>query len=208
MKIRVVLADDHALFRQGLKSLLDVRADVELVGEVERVDDLAPLLDQTPCDVLLLDLQMDRWSGESIEALSRRVRVLVLTASERIEDALAAVRCGARGVVHKRFAVDTLIDAIQAVSEGNVWLPPALQAQMTRDWISESGQLTAREREIVALVGQGLRNTEIAARLFISEVTVKTHLNNVFQKLPVRDRVELALFAVRIGLADLRGTSR
>ncbi|MGH7803471.1 MAG: LuxR C-terminal-related transcriptional regulator [Candidatus Binatia bacterium] len=208
MTVRVVLADDHALFRQGLKSLLELRDDVDLVGEVERVDELAPLLDRVDCDVLLLDLQMDRWSGEEIESLSQRVRVLVLTASERSEDALAAVRHGARGVVHKRFAVETLIDAIRAVAEDNVWLPPALQADVTREWTSESGLLTAREREIVALVGQGLRNSEIAARLFISELTVKTHLNNVFQKLPVRDRVELALFAVRAGLADLRGTAR
>jgi DNA-binding NarL/FixJ family response regulator len=208
VSVRIILADDHALFRQGLKSLLELRAEVELVGEVERVDELVPLLESVACDVLLLDLQMDRWSGVEIESLSRRVRVLVLTASERSEDALAALRQGARGVVHKRFAVETLIDAIRAVAEDNVWLPPSLQADVTRDWTSESGQLTAREREIVGLVGQGLRNAEIASRLFISEVTVKTHLNNVFQKLPVRDRVELALFAVRTGLSDIRGTSR
>ena len=204
MSIRIVVADDHALFREGLKSLLSLRSDMTVVGEADTVDALPSLLDSAECDVLLLDLQMDRWSGAEIATLAKRVKLLVLTASERSEDALSAIQGGARGVVHKRFAVETLIDAILAVSAGHVWLPPALQADVTREWTTGSGQLTPREREIVALVGCGLRNSEIAGRLFISEVTVKTHLNNVFQKLPVRDRVELALFAVRSGLAAVR----
>lgn len=208
MSIRVVIADDHALFRQGLRSLLALRSEIEIVAEVDRVDDLLSILDRVECDVILLDLQMDRWSTDDIESLSTRAKVVVLTASERSEDALAAIQRGARAIVQKRFAVETLIEAIRVVAEGNVWLPPVLQAEIAKEWTSSSAALTPREREIVKLVGQGLRNAEIAQRLFISEATVKTHLNNVFQKLNVRDRVGVTRYAFRVGLIDARSEPR
>lgn len=206
MSIRLVVADDHVLFRQGLRSLLELHDDIEIVEEVEHVDDLRAVLDRIECDALLLDLQMDRWSGDDVAWLSRQVKVIVLTASERREDALAALRLGARGIVHKRFAIESLMAAIRAVAAGHVWMPPELQAEVTSLW-AEGEPLTAREREIVALVGGGLRNSEIAKRLFISEVTVKTHLNRIFAKVGARDRVELALYAVRVGLANVRSSS-
>ena len=203
MPIRLLIADDHALFRQGLKSLLMLQPDIELVGEVERAADLEPALNQSAADVLLLDLQMDRWMGNDIEALARRVSVVVLTASERIEDALAAVRRGARAIVQKRFAVETLMEAVRSAADGLAWLPPLLQTEMAAQMGSGSGQrLTAREHEIARYVAEGLRNAEIAQRLAISESTVKTHLNNIFQKLHLRDRVELALHALRVGPAS------
>lgn len=206
MSARLVIADDHALFRQGVRSLLELHDDVAIVAEVERVDQLRPTLDEVECDVLLLDLQMDRWSGDDVEWLSRRAKVIVLTASERREDALGALRLGARGIVHKRFAIETLMEAIRAVAAGHVWMPPELQSAVTSLW-AEGEPLTAREREIVALVGRGLRNAEIAKQLFISEVTVKTHLNRIFAKVGARDRVELALYAVRVGLASVRSST-
>ncbi len=202
--IRIVIADDHTLFRQGLRSMLRLRDDVAVVGEAERAADLPALLAGTPCDVLLLDLQMERSSLADIEALSRRVGVVVVTASERAEDALSALRTGARGVVFKRFAIETLMDAVHAVVAGHVWMPPALQAQLAAQLrMPPAERLTPREREIVRHVALGLRNAEVARRLFISEVTVKTHLNNVFQKLGLRDRVALALYAVRPGLVGV-----
>jgi DNA-binding NarL/FixJ family response regulator len=200
MPIRLLIADDHALFRQGLTSLLMLQPDVEIVGEVERAADLEPALDKTPCDILLLDLQMDRWMGNDVEKLSHRTQVVVLTASERIEDALAALRLGARAIVQKRFAVETLMEAIRSVSNGLVWMPPSLQTELASQLGGGSEQrLTAREGEIARYVAEGLRNAEIAQRLAISESTVKTHLNNIFQKLHLRDRVELALHALRVG---------
>lgn len=203
MPIRLLIADDHALFRQGLKSLLMLQPDVELVGEVERAADLEPALNRAAVDVLLLDLQMDRWMGNDIEALAQRVSVVVLTASERIEDALAAMRRGARAIVQKRFAVETLMEAVRSAANGLAWMPPLLQTELAAQMGGASDQrLTAREHEIARYVAEGLRNAEIAQRLAISESTVKTHLNNIFQKLHLRDRVELALHALRVGPAS------
>ena len=199
--MRVAIADDHALFRQGLKSLLRLQPDVTVVAELERADALLSTLEHTPCDILLLDLQMERSVFVDIESLAERVAVVVVTATERVEDALAALRAGARGLVFKRFAIETLMTAIHAVLEGHVWLPPALQAEITTRLREPAGVLlTRREREIVRHVALGLRNAEVAERLHVTEGTVKTHLNNIFQKLGLRDRVELALYAVRMGI--------
>ncbi|MGH7788518.1 MAG: LuxR C-terminal-related transcriptional regulator [Candidatus Binatia bacterium] len=199
--LRVVIADDHALFRQGLHSMLRLHPELTVVAEVERAEQLLPLLDATPCDLLLLDLQMERGVVAEIEALAERVAIIVVTASERVEDALAAIRAGARALVFKRFAIETLMTAIATVREGHVWLPPVLQAEIAAGLRRpQPAALTRREREIARHVALGLRNAEVAERLSISELTVKTHLNNIFQKLGLRDRVQLALHAVRVGL--------
>jgi DNA-binding NarL/FixJ family response regulator len=209
MMMRVAIADDHALFRQGLKSMLRLQPDVTVVAELERADDILPTLDATPCDILLLDLQMDRNAFADIETLSQRVAVLIVTATERAEDGLAAIRAGARGLVFKRFALETLMTAAHAVMDGHVWLPPEIQAEIT-DRLREPGDvaLTRREIEIVRHVALGLRNAEVAERLGIAEVTVKTHMNNVFQKLGIRDRVQLTLHAIRTGIIGVNEKRR
>src|SRR5262249_23042120 len=161
--------------------------------EVHRAADLAATVRTVPSDLLLLDLQMERSSLNDIEKLSKEVGIVVLTASERTEDALLALRLGARAVVQKRFASETLMDAMRAAADGTPWLPPTLQAELAKQWREPAAKtLTPRESEIVRLVALGLRNAEIAKRLFISEVTVKTHLSNIFQKLSLRDRIGLA----------------
>ena len=198
--IRIVIADDHLLFRQGLTSLLKHEPEVVIVGETDRADELPTLLTRTPCDQLILDLQMERNVLSDIASLVLRVPVIVLTASEVPSDAVDAIRQGARAVVFKRFAVETLMDAIRTVAAGDVWLPASLQTQMAAQ-LRGSGPnvLSAREEEVVRYVARGLRNAEIAANLSISEETVKTHLNRIFRKLGVRDRVELVLYATRTG---------
>ncbi len=204
--LRVIIADDHVLFRQGLKSMLvKLHPEVSVVAEVERVSEIAPALARTPCDLLLLDLQMeDRNALADIRSFARRARVVVVTASQRSEEALAALHAGARAVVFKRFAVETLMEAVRAVMEGHVWMPPALQSQMTAQMFEPAAKvLTSREREIVRLVGLGFQNPEIAQRLSIGEATVKSHLNNVFHKLKIRDRVGLTLYAIRLGLVGI-----
>jgi len=204
--LRVIIADDHALFRQGLKSMLvNLHPNVTVVAEVESASAITPALAKTPCDLLLLDLQMeDRNALADIRSFARRVRVVVVTASQRPEEALAALHAGARAVVFKRFAVETLMEAVRAVTEGHVWMPPALQSELTARMSEPAAKaLTTREREIVRLVALGFHNPEIARRLAISEVTVKSHLNNVFHKLEIRDRVGLTLYAIRLGLIGI-----
>ncbi len=197
--IRIIIADDHLLFRQGLRSLLKSEPEVTVVGETDRVDTLPELLTQTPCDQLLLDLQMERSVLADIESFALRVPVLVLTASEDPDDAVAAIRQGARAVVYKRFAVETLMDAIRTVAANNVWMPASLQTHMAAQLRSPAANtLSPREEEVVRYVVQGLRNAEVARRLAISEETVKTHLNRIFRKLGVRDRVGLVLHAGRL----------
>jgi len=206
--IRLIIADDHAIFRSGLKSLLRRQRDMQVVGEVESAGALAQAVAHTACDVLLLDLQMERWALNDIKELAALTKVVVLTASESVENAVTAMRLGARAVVQKRFAVRTLIEAIHAVVDGLVWMPPALQMEIAAQWgASGAKQLTSRETEIVRQVATGLRNAEIAERLSITETTVKTHLNHIFSKLELRDRVELAVYALRHGLVAAQNPS-
>ena len=208
-RLRLIIVDDHALFRQGLKSLLLLQCEIEVVGEVERLNELSQMLTTTPCDVLLLDLQMERWAIGDIQRLSRVTRVVVLTASERKEDVMAALRMGALAFVQKRYAVETLMEAIRSAVQGVVWVPPALQEEIIAQLRpAADGQLSNRETEIVRCIAVGLRNAEVANRLSIGESTVKTHLNNIFQKLGIRGRVELALYAHRIGLAEVTRSKR
>jgi len=196
--IRLIIADDHLLFRQGLKSLLESEAEVTIVGETDRAERLPELLDETRCDLLLLDLQMERNALADIEALVLRVPVIVLTASEVPSDAVTAIRKGARAVVFKRFAVETLMEAIRTVASDNVWLPATLQTHLADQMRSPAtNALSPREEEVVRYVALGLRNAEVGEKLSISEDTVKTHLNRIFRKLGVRDRVELVLYAAR-----------
>jgi DNA-binding NarL/FixJ family response regulator len=203
--IRLIIADDHALFRGGLKSLLRRQRDMQVVGEVETAGAVSAQVIQRKCDILLLDLQMDRWVLDDIQPLAALTKVIVLTASESVENAILAMRLGARAIVQKRFAVQTLVEAIRAVAEGSVWMVPALQAEIASQWSSSgSKSLTGRETDIVRQVASGRRNAEIARRLAITEATVKSHLNNIFDKLGLRDRVELAVYALRHGLVGTR----
>ena len=196
--IRIVIADDHLLFRQGLISLLKSEPQVVIAGETDRAAELDGLLARTPCDQLLLDLQMERNTLGDIESLARRVPIVVLTASEIPAEAVAAIRKGARAVVFKRFAVETLMVAIQTVAHGNVWLPSSLQTELAAEVRRPSASaLSPREVDVVRCVAQGLRNAEVAKELAITEQTVKTHLNSIFRKLGVRDRLELVLYAQR-----------
>jgi DNA-binding NarL/FixJ family response regulator len=141
---------------------------------------------------------MERNALADIDALGKRVPVIVLTASEVPADAVAAVRKGARAVVFKRFAVETLMDAIRMVASGNVWLPASLQTHLADQMRSPAtNALSPREEEVVRYVALGLRNAEVGEMLGIGE-TVKTHLT-IFRKVGVRDRIELALYAARTG---------
>jgi two-component system, NarL family, response regulator len=206
--LRIIIADDHALFRQGLKSLLMLQPDTQVVAEIESANDIEPVVSRMDSNILLLDLQMDRWMMDDIPQLSRLTNVIVLTASESAENGVKALRLGAKGVVQKRFAIETLMMAVRSVADGLVWMPPTVQTEFARQESSSGKELTPRESEIVRYVCSGMKNIEVAERLAITESTVKTHLNNIFQKLGVRDRLELTHYAIKTGMVAVIDRSR
>ena len=208
MPIRLIIADDHALFRQGLVSLLKLQPQIEIVAEVARAEELHNIVATTRPEVLLLDLQMDRWVLEDIPSLIKDTAVIVLTASENTEHAMRAMHLGASAIVQKRFAIETLMTAIDAVTAGHMWMPPIIQAALASSHLRDAKMLSRRETEIVKCVASGLRNSEVAERLAIRESTVKTHLNNIFQKLGLRDRLELTRYAIQRGLVALTDPKR
>jgi DNA-binding NarL/FixJ family response regulator len=211
--IRVALLDDHTLFRDGLRRLLDTEPDIDLVAEAKNGAEIFPLIEREQPDLLLLDLNLQNESG--LDLLPRLIeqhpdlKVLVLTASIDQEDRINSIKLGARGVVLKYAASENLIKSIRKVAEGEMWVDHETTKKLFEELADKRSPkaespldlLTDREREVTALVGEGLRNKEIAERLFISERTVKTHISNIFQKLDLSDRLELALFAINQGLA-------
>jgi len=203
--IAVLIADDHEMVREGLTALLELAPDIKVVGALGRADDVMATVKTTGCDILLLDLKLDRWMTDEIAALAKLTRIVVMSGTDRAEELTAAFHRGARAIVQKSAAAETVMQAIRAVAAGMVWMPPMLRRKLTASKIpAESGdQLTARELEIVRQVSVGLRNAEVARKLAISEGTVKIHLNNIFSKLGIRDRVELTLYALRSGLISL-----
>jgi DNA-binding NarL/FixJ family response regulator len=211
--VRVAVVDDHTLFREGMRLMLDLEVDLAFVGEASTVAEAVVLVASARPDLILLDLRLAQARG--IDLLSRLAaspgapRVLVVTAFPDESEIAEALRLGAKGVVLKDAARESLLGAIRAVSAGNIWLPPDLGAKVITalsqatpaNLADRFGQLSRREREIVALVGQGLNNREIASRLAIAEKTIKGHLTNIFFKLGVRDRLELALLSVKTRIA-------
>jgi len=212
-KRRLVIVDDHTLFREGLRTILETEDDFDVVADAESAEDVVELVWQTRPDVLLLDIRMPQGSGlDAIPAVLKicpSTQVLVLTASDDREEHMRAFRLGAKGVVLKDSARQTLTQAIRTVCRGEMWMDPrmsgALASELTQIGSDtsairlESG-LTERELDIVRLVSSGYKNKEVGATLMISERTVKTHLTNIFQKLGVRDRVGLVMYALKHNL--------
>jgi DNA-binding NarL/FixJ family response regulator len=219
--IRVAIADDHPIVRDGLKKLLALESDVEVTGEAGDGRAAIELVQQTDPDVLLLDLRMPNLDGlqalQTIQQTNRRTRVIVLTASEDKNEFVQAMKLGCSGIVLKQTAPDLIVKSIRKVYSGEIWLDSHTTAAVMRQFASpgselaaqggggggkqrERSPLSAREREIVALVAQGYKNKEMAEKMFISEQTVKNHLHNIFDKLGVSDRLELALYAIHKGL--------
>ena len=209
--IKILIADDHAIVRDGLRKLLDPDRAITVVGEATNGAECIEMLGSLKPDILLLDLRMPVKNGlavlEEVNFDTVPTRVIVLTAAEDERDVIRAMRLGARGAVLTQSAAAVLLKSIQRVHAGEIWLDNRVTAEVINvfsksdsDPRGGKGGVSDREKQIVQLVTQGLRNKEIGVRLFISEQTVKNHLHNIFDKLGVSDRLELALYAIHHGL--------
>jgi two-component system, NarL family, response regulator LiaR len=208
MPVRVLIADDHGVVRQGLRMFLALDPDIEIVGEacdgaqaLELARDLQP-------DVVLMDLLMPKMDG--IEATARvraevpDTEVIALTSVLEDSSVVNAIRAGAIGYLLKDTEADALVRAIKAAAEGQVQLSPQAAARLMREVRAPNSpeELTEREVDVLRLLAQGKSNKEIALLLSIGEKTVKTHVSNILSKLNVSSRTQAALYAVRIGLVE------
>jgi len=214
IKIKLLIADDHAIFRDGLRKLLDSEETITIVGEACNGAECIKMLGTLKPDILLLDLHMPDKDGfavlEEVNFDTSLTRVIVLSAAEDDSDLVRAMRLGARGVVAKESAIDLLVKSIHHVHAGEIWVDSRMTASVINAFSassksgarSEKPTLSDREMDIVRLVAQGFPTKEIGKRLFISENTVKNHVHNIYDKLGVSDRLELLLYAIHHRLIE------
>ncbi|WP_077796221.1 response regulator transcription factor [Streptomyces sp. JHA26] len=218
--IRVLIADDQQMVRQGFTVLLNIQPDIEVVGQaVDGLDAVAKVAELTP-DVVLMDIRMPELGG--IEATRRitgatpEIRVLVLTTFDLDEYVYEALRAGASGFLLKDASADQLADAVRVVAAGDALLAPGITRRLLTEFSrlreppraplkERVAGLTERETEVLALIAQGLSNAEIATRLVVAEQTVKTHVGRILVKLGLRDRTQAAVFAYESGLVRPSG---
>jgi DNA-binding NarL/FixJ family response regulator len=213
--IRVVLADDQDLVRAGFGALLDAQDDIDVVGEAADGDEAAQLALLHRPDIVLMDIRMPGTDGlvatRRIAADDRLadVRIVILTTFELDEYVFEAIRAGASGFLVKNTRPVELLRAVRAVAAGDALLSPSVTRRLMREFAARTrdaprppalDSLTEREREVVALVAEGLNNDEIGERLFVSPLTVKTHVSHAMVKLGARDRIQLVVFAFQSGL--------
>jgi len=215
MSIRVLIADDQALFREGLRTLLSTRPEIEVIGEVANGAEAITQVDQLRPDVVLMDLRMPVMDGIVATTHMRErwphMPVLVLTTFDDDASLFGALRAGAAGYLLKDVSSETLVAAVTAAARGEAFLQSTVTGRVVAAFarLMESGgpraealvmPLSPREREILALLGTGASNKEIADRLCLAEGTVKNHVTNILTKLDVRDRTQAALRARQLGL--------
>jgi DNA-binding NarL/FixJ family response regulator len=214
--IRVVLADDEQLVREGLRLILDLQADIEVVGEAADGVVALEVIGQVAPDVVLADIRMPRMDGleltERLAASASPARVLILTTYDADEYLYRALKAGASGFLLKDVPRGQLLHAVRLVAAGDELLAPAITRRLIERFLAAPvaagavplDRLTPREMDVLRFVGRGLSNTEIAAALFLSEATVKTHLAHIFTKLNIRDRAQAVVAAYESGLVQPR----
>lgn len=209
MPIRLIIADDHALLRSGLRALLERQEGLLVVGESEGADETLALLSHTPCDVLLLDMMMPdhdgHWCARQVRERYPSVKILTVSMYHDAATVRQALRAGVNGYIPKSAPADELIRAILAVADGRVYLHALVTEALARDVDGTKPEptapsLTPRERQILDLVHQGKVVAQIAETLGVSPHTVKVHLASLYRKLQVNDRLNAVLAAVKVGL--------
>jgi DNA-binding NarL/FixJ family response regulator len=213
--IRVLVGDDHELYRRGLLIVLAHEPGIEVVGEAGNGETAVALAAELAPDLVLMDVRMPRGGGISacstIKEAAPRTRIVMLTASEDEADLYEAVKAGASGYLLKESSIDEVVSAIRATHEGQSLLNPTMAAKLLvefatmarRGEASRVPRLTAREVDVLKLLAWGRTNREIADALFISEHTVKSHVANILEKLQLHSRLEAAMYAVREKLVDI-----
>jgi DNA-binding NarL/FixJ family response regulator len=214
LKTRILLADDHAVVRRGLRMVLDSEPDLEVVGEA---DDGAEAVARALCDdvdLVILDISMPRMTGlQAVREVHRRrpaLRILILSMHENEQYLYEALKAGASGYVLKTVVDRDLVEACRAAMRGEPFLYPGAMTPLIRDYLDRAHNdrplreepLTAREQEVVKLIAEGYSSNEIADELVISEKTVERHRANVLEKLGMHDRVQLTRYAIRRGLVE------
>ena len=217
--IRVMIVDDHAVFRRGLQMVLEQEPDIVVVGEasdgheaVEKAQDVVP-------DVVLMDVRMPKRGGidatEEIRDLLPTTKILMLTISEEEADLYDAIKAGASGYLLKEIPIDEVAEAIRGVRDGQSRISPSMASKLLNEFANISRRaderqqvpgprLTDREMDVLKLVAQGLNNRDIAKELFISENTVKNHIRNILEKLHLHSRMEAVVFAVKEGMLEIQ----
>jgi two-component system NarL family response regulator len=216
-KIRVLIADDHTLFRKGVRKMLEAEEDMEVAGEAGTGREALEKARKLMPDVVLMDITMPEMDGiEATRSLCREMPhagVVFVTMFEDDESVIKGLQAGGRGYILKDSDPQTMLRAIRAVAGGESLLGPTVALKVMRQFSALdkgrsqlSGELTAREMEVLQAIAGGLSNKEIAGKLAISEKTVKNHINNIFSKLHLFDRTQAMLFAIRKGLVKIEET--
>lgn len=213
MAVQIMIADDHSMIREGLKNLLELDGDIEVIAEAVDGEDCLKKLEIVKPEVLLLDINMPKKNGLEVlrELRMRRfkMKVLVLTVHNEIEYLLKAVEIGINGYILKDSESAELKKAIFTIVQGETYIQPSLIPALNSKMIEKSEDeeridtLTRRESEVLKLLAVGMYNKEVAERLDISERTVKNHVSNIFKKLAVTDRTQAAVFAIRNNLIEI-----
>ena len=217
--IRVIVADDHAVFRRGLEMVLESEPDIDVVAEAGDGKEAAELAVEHMPDLVLMDVRMPAHGGiEAAKAIKDAVphtKILMLTISDEEDDLYDAIKAGASGYLLKEISIEEVADAIRKVHAGQSLISPSMASKLLNEFAAmarkdeqkqqmPAPRLTDREMEVLALVAQGMNNRDIAKELFISENTVKNHVRNILEKLHLHSRMEAVVYAVREKLLEIK----